>query len=361
MTEGFRPFRVVQKIRESTIITSFYLEPLDEQEVTACKPGQYITVRVPGADGKTVLKTYSVSSNVTNKSGYRITVKKEGAPVHAPDAPPGIGSCYLHDQVDVGSILEVAAPRGEFYLNEASDRPVLLLSGGVGLTPLVSMFHSLIETQRPVFFLHACENGDIHALRDEILNLSEGNESRVKVHFVYRAPTPADIETAKHHSVGYITKELLQSLLPLDDYEVYFCGPTPFMKAMYNLTRSLGISEARISYEFFGSATSLVETASIKPAPDQPPQQSQDGGIEVVFAKSGVTGFWHNNTGSLLEFAEDLGLAPEFSCRSGICSTCMCPLLEGEVTYIEDPLEDAEEGNVLICCSQPRGRIVLDI
>lgn len=380
MVAGFREFRVADKVAESDIITSFYLEPTDGAPVWEVKPGQYLTLRMPG-DGDPVLKTYSVSCDPSETRHHRITVKREAGLNGAPD---GVGSCWLHDQVEVGQIIDIAAPRGAFVLDESSNRPVLLLSGGVGLTPMVSMLHRLRDSGRDVYFLHACENGRVHALRDEVLTCVN---DRISARFVYRTPDEADRAAQRFDAQGVIDKAFLQNNLPIDDYEVYLCGPTPFMVAMYQLLQDVGVPKGRIAYEFFGKAKSLdqllvksdVRKAASRAAPtiqaltfltDPDAWAAADEGAkhtgtpsqgEVTFRKSSTSAEWDGFAGSLLELAENAGLNPEFSCRSGICNTCKCTLVSGAVEYFEEPLIRPEEGQVLICCSRPKGAVVLDI
>lgn len=400
MAGGFRRFRVARKVPESDVITSFYLEPADGGPLWQALPGQYLTLRVPNGGGA-ALKTYSVSCNVAEPSHHRITVKREARPQDRPATPDGIGSCWLHDHVEIGAEVEIAAPRGAFILDESSDRPVVLLAGGVGLTPLLSMLHRLAGTRRKAWFVQACENGTVHAMGEELRNLAAGSDGRIQTYTVYRAPTDADILAGRHQSAGVVDKAMLQSLLPLDDYDFYMCGPTPFMVAMYRLLCELGVPKPRIAYEFFGKATSL-EALAERPAPsptaasraptaiaglafltdpdaravpDRMPKATaatpepvtlHDGDTalldgDVVLTKSGVTLQWKDDAKSLLELAEDAGLSPDFSCRAGICNTCRCKILEGEVTYFEEPLDPPPPGEVLICCSRPVGRVVLDI
>jgi ferredoxin-NADP reductase len=304
------------------------------------------------------LRNYSVSSSPSHQGTYRITVKREDAP--APGLRPGQSSTYLHDNVDVGDILEAQGPRGEFTLDRVSTRPVVLLSGGVGLTPMMAMLHDLASAgARRVHFIHACDNGDVHALRDEVETLC-ATRPGLTAHFCYRNPTPGDEAVARHHSTGLISKALLQSLLPLDDYEVYLCGPPPFMTAVYEIIRGLGVNRERIAYEFFGPATVLGEIPSRKNEVSAQPQQTA-GDIVVEFARSGVTSNWGDAADSLLVFAEDCGLSPEFSCRAGICSTCKCRLLSGSVAYFEEPLSEPGAGEILLCCSRPISSVVIDL
>lgn len=390
MAEGFRQFRVAGKVRESQIITSFYLEPADGAPVWSVKPGQYLTLRVPGTN-YAVLKTYSVSCDASEARHHRITVKREAGIRGAPD---GVGSSWLHDRVEIGDEIDVAAPRGKFFLDETSDRPVLLLSGGVGLTPLVSMLHRLQASGRDVYFLHACENGQVHALRDEVLSCANDRTTPL---FVYRTPSDADRAAGHFHAEGMIDKTFLQQHVPIGDYDAYICGPTPFMAAMYQLLLALGVPKSQIAYEFFGKATTLdavtpkpaapvrpnaasraaptiqaltfltdpdawaTEETAVDVVPQAAPMPNGAHKGDVTFRRSGASAHWNGSADSLLELAENAGLNPDFSCRAGICNTCKCGLLAGEVEYFEDPLIPPEAGQVLICCARPKGAVVLDI
>ena len=396
MAHEFRTFTVVKKVAESEIITSFYFQATDGAPLWNIKPGQYLTLKIPAENGE-ILKPYSLSCDASEAATHRITVKREAGLNGAPD---GVGSCWLHDQLKLGDKIQIAPPRGSFFLDEQSNRPVLLLSGGVGLTPLVSMLHRLNQNNRDVYFFHACENGQVHALRDEVTSLT--NE-RIKSVFIYRQPSAQDQVANRFDAQGVIDKTLLQQHIPIGSYDVYLCGPTPFMIAMYQLLLELGVRKDQIAYEFFDKAASLEKLAQTQaeatrsqaasaaiPAvaalpnltnPDawaeaEPDAASNDltndssagfaadkmqPGSAVTFSKSNKTASWEDSVDSLLELAENAGLAPEFSCRSGICSTCACKLVEGKVEYFEEPLERPDNGDVLICCAKPKGPVVLEI
>lgn len=366
---GFRPLKVIDKVRESSIITSFHLEPAEPGGWRAFEAGQFLVFRFPADNERGhVLRTYSVSCAPGHPGRYRISVKREAAP--RAGVPDGLGSCHLHDRVEVGDILMADGPRGDFYLDRKSSRPVVLLSGGVGLTPMVSMLHALVEqSDRRAVFVHACDNGEVHALGDEVRALAECRTG-VEAHFVYRFPTEVDRAAKRFAAEGMVTRELLQQLLPLDDYDFYLCGPPPFMQAVFRLVRSLGVSKDRIAYEFFGPATVLEpEAALVKPAPLPAVATAEQaagapgaaGAFTVTFRKSGRSATWVDGAESLLSFAESHGLAPEFSCRAGVCGTCKTGLVDGEVNYFEEPLDDPGAGQVLICCARPKGSVVLDL
>lgn len=362
---GFRPFQVIEKRPENRLVTSFVLRPLDPSDWRPFEPGQFLVLKVPGPAGQPVLRHYSISCDPAIERTYRITVKREAAP--EPGFPDGAGSCYLHDRVDVGSTLEIGGPRGAFRLDRESRRPVVLLSGGVGLTPLVSMLHAVArDPGRRAVYVHACRDGTVHALSDEVAMVARRRPDFL-VHTVYQSPTDADRAARRHDSEGFVTRSLLQRLLPLDDYDFYMCGPPAFMQAVYGLLRDLGVRKERIAYEFFGPATMLDPAAETAPsprpeAPAEPiPTVGMGPSMSVTFARSNLTAPWTDGAGSLLDLAEANGLSPEFSCRSGVCGTCRARLVDGEVRYTEEPLDPLADGEVLLCCSHPVRSIVLDL
>jgi len=363
---GFRELEVLAKKRESSTITSFELAPVARDGWRPFRPGQFLVLRCADPSGdRFVPRTYSVSSSPAEAGRYRITVKRDAAPTAG--LPDGIGSCFLHDRTKVGDILLVDGPRGEFVLREEGGRPVVLLSGGVGLTPLVSILHALAaDAGRRVFFIHACDDGEVHALRDEVDAIAAGH-AHVSAHYCYRFPTTADREAGRFHSEGLITRELLQGLLPLDDYDVYLCGPPPFMDAVHGLIRLLGVAPERIASEVFGPASLARDgrapngAGSPQSAPPPAISPSAAAGPRVEFRRSGLVVPWDASAESLLSFAENNGLDPDFSCRAGICGTCRTAAIAGEVDYFEEPLDPPGDGEILLCCARPRGDLVLDL
>lgn len=364
----FRPFKVVDKVRESATITSFHLEPVDRQDWQPFEAGQFLILRVPEGSGHAI-RNYTVSSAPQDEGRYRITVKREGAP--SAGIPEGLSSVWLHDTIAAGDEISVQGPRGGFKLDSASRRPVLLISGGVGLTPMVSMLKVLAETSdRPVWFIHACDSREVHALRDEVAALAARREG-LHVHYCYRNATDEDRAEGRHHSEGLLCRKTLQDLLPLDDYEAYLCGPPPFMKAVYGQLTGLGIAKERIAYEFFGPASLLVDDAA--PEPVAAPAEASDGatdpasaagagaGPQILLNRSGRSIPWNDKAESLLSLLEDAGLKPEFSCRAGVCGTCVQGLVSGEVDYFEEPLDEPDAGQVLLCCCRPKTSVVLDL
>ncbi|MGX9524486.1 FAD-binding oxidoreductase [Alcaligenes nematophilus] len=383
----FRDYRVLEKQRESDVITSFVLQPVDGV-MPPYQPGQYLVFRLE-IDGQIVLRNYSVSGDPDCTDRLRISVKHEKAPAGSSVAD-GLASSYLHQQVQPGDVLSAAGPMGEFVLDESSQRPVVLLSGGVGQTPLLAMLHRLLKrSQRKVYVIHACDNSVVHAFADEMRELVAQHEG-VQLYFCYRNPTEHDEQVGLHHVAGLITREQLQRWLPLDDYEFYLCGPSAFMQSNYGVLRSLGVARERIHYEFFGPATVLENTLAddvaasavqdqVQPAPssrvdanvlelDSPVEAvrgaataAEDAAQTVTFLPDGRQAQWHEDCPSLLDLAEETGLSPDFNCRAGLCNTCMCTLVSGEVDYFEEPLDPVPEGKVLLCCSRPRGPVAVEL
>lgn len=251
----FKPFRVERKVQESDVITSFYLVPEDGEAIPEFEPGQYISVKlnIPG-ESYTHIRQYSLS-DAPGKPYYRISVKREDA---ISDSPAGKVSHYLHEQVKVGETLLLSAPAGEFVLNREDKRPVVLISGGVGMTPMISMLNTLAETEpdRQVTFIHAARNGQAHAMRKEVDRLAS-NHSPISALYCYEMPSEEDRNVNVHHKEGFIDLAWLQSNIPTKDAKFYFCGPVPFMNAVNKALNEWGIPKDDIHYEFFGPAAAL--------------------------------------------------------------------------------------------------------
>ena len=356
--EGFRTLIVDRKVPESDTITSFYLVPEDGRPLTSFIPGQFLPFRldIPGQPAP-LTRTYSLSDR-PNPEYYRLSIKREPPPGDRPDLPPGRSSNYFHDRVEAGTRLRARSPRGKFYLDPKGERPVALISAGVGLTPMISMLNAIVEagSGRPVWFIHGARNGREHAMGAHVRAVA-GENDNVRAHISYSRPLPDDVEGRDHDGRGRVDGDLLKRLLPDNDLDFYLCGPTPFMKALYNGLLGWGVPEDRIHYEFFGPGSALTEGDGAEAAADCVECSAE---IEVTFSRSGLTAKWNPSFASILDMAEGLGLSPDYSCRSGICHTCVCALEDGEVEYVEEPLDPPDPGSVLICCSKPKTDLVVD-
>jgi ferredoxin-NADP reductase/MOSC domain-containing protein YiiM len=356
--KGFRNFIVHKKVPESQTITSFYLVPEDGKPLPVYMPGQFLTFRlsIPGHPTP-FIRTYSLSECPCHAEYYRVTIKRE-----PPPRDPAIisGSNYFHNLVEPGTRLQVAASRGDFFLKPQEETPVVLLSGGVGLTPMVSMLNAIVDSgkNRPTWFVHGTRNGIHHAMCKHMRRAAAGNDN-ITVHIRYSQPRPEDVKGREYDSTGHVDVDLLKELLPNKDMDFYLCGPPPLMNSMLKGLWDWGVPESRIRFELFGPAALLQEGTRARRRKKK--KAAEEEAYEIVFSESGITAKWDPEYENLLEFAEDQGVYPDFSCRSGICHTCQYELLKGKVDYTFEPLDPPYPGQVLLCCARPRSNLVIDV
>ena len=354
---GFRPLRVTAVREESADIRSLTLADPGGGALPTWAPGQSIAVRLhPDSTGAAVLRNYSLS-NPPGAGSYRIGVKRE---------PGGRGSGFLHTGVRVGDLVDVAAPRGTFALALAEDPhgpPVLLVSAGVGITPVLSMLHALVEARstREVWWLHGARDGTADAFAAECRELI-GELPGGRSHVFYSRPAAADRVGVDYAGAGRISAEAFETLAPPKDAEAYLCGPVEFMTTLTAALTAYGLAPERVHSETFGATAALTPGIAAGPAvPPHPPAGESGSGPDVGFARSGLTVPWGPAYASLLEFAEACDVPTRWSCRTGVCHNCETAVVAGSVRYDPEPLEPAAEGNVLICCSTPDGELVLDL
>ena len=251
---GYRTFVLDKKVQESSVIASFYLKPKDAKKIITFKPGQYVTIKFDFPGGNLVTRNYSLSDS-SNGEYYRISVKKERRPLGEGQLPDGLVSCYLHDYYQPGMELQLRAPMGNFFLNHDTQRPVVLLSGGVGLTPMISMLNTITERypKLETWFIHGALNRHTHAMRDHVKNLASSTPN-IHAYFCYSEPNPEDLREKTCDQTGLITAEWLEGLLPHKDCDYYFCGPRPFMKMIFRILKLWDVPPTQICYEFFGPA-----------------------------------------------------------------------------------------------------------
>ena len=360
--EPYRTLVVTDTVPESEDITSFYLKAADGESLSPFLPGQFLPLKldIPG-QYRAVYRTYSLSDS-PKKDYYRLTIKREAAPVDQPDAYPGVSSNYFHDMVEIGSELRAKSPRGKFFLDPAGESPVVLLSAGVGLTPLVSMLNAIMETasDRPVWFIHGSRNGRVHAMGDHVRRLAS-QHSNVYVHIRYSQPLPDDVPGRDYDDRGHVDIDLVERLVRQTHRDFYLCGPTAFMKSLFDGLLAWGVGAHRIHYEFFGPASDMKKRERLATPKRLAEVSACCSEALVTFSRSRVAANWNPSLESLLDLAEVSGLSPDYSCRSGVCHTCKCELTEGEVEYGLEPLDPPEEGSVLICCARPLTDITVDI
>jgi Hemoglobin-like flavoprotein len=259
---GYRKFVVARKVPESQIVTSFYLRPADGGPLPPFEPGQYVTVRVAHPETPTSPRNYSIS-DWGNGTHYRISVKREYCLTQ--EGPNGLISNYLHDVIQEGDELELGPPCGEFTLNpKAVDhRPIVFIAGGIGVTPLITMAKALLahDVKVPIHFIQAARNSAVHALAEEVRSL--GQHDHVATHIIYDSPLEEDLAQQRCDSVGILSKNFLEYHTPYTDASFYFCGPKPFMQIVYSSLKELGVSDDRISFEFFGPRQEITTSAAV--------------------------------------------------------------------------------------------------
>jgi len=350
---GFRPLAVTAVEPESDSVVSVRLADPGGAAVPAALPGQFLTLRLnvsPGA--QPLLRSYSLSG-APGAGSYRISVKRE---------PHGAGSQFMHARVHAGDLLEAAAPRGTFAL-QPGEAPVLLISAGVGATPVLAMLHALAAagSGRDIWWLHGARNraGEPFAAESRSLLNSLPSGHR---HICYSRPGPGDVQGRDYQMPGRLTGPVLSALDLPHDADAYLCGPPAFRAEMSAALAGLGIDGGRVHTEIFGATPAL--TPGIAPAaarPPHPPAREATGGPLVAFARSGLTVRWDPGYASLLELAEACDVPVRWACRTGVCHTCETALMSGMAGYSPDPVDDPADGSALTCCSQPRGDLVLDL
>jgi ferredoxin-NADP reductase/MOSC domain-containing protein YiiM len=343
--DGFRPLTVSAVTRESSTITSFTFAPA---AADGAAPGQYLTLRLPpgGPAEPPVIRSYSLSSA---RAGYRISVKRE---------PNGAGSGYMHEHVRAGDEIEVAAPRGDFVLRPG-ERPVVLISGGVGATPVLAMLHALADArdEREVWWIHGARSAAEQAFGAEVDALLG---SLPNAHRIVSFTRPSEHDTGFDMRGRISIATLDDAAVPLDaDY--YICGPDGFMRDISAGLTARGVAPERLAVETFGAVAAVAPgVLGSRPAPHAPSGPPGDGPA-ITFSRSNLSVRWDSSHANLLELAEACDVPVGFGCRNGVCHYCETGLLTGEVDYGTEPLEPPEPGRVLLCCTQPRTELTLEL
>jgi ferredoxin-NADP reductase/MOSC domain-containing protein YiiM len=349
---GFRPFRVTRKVRESDNVTSLVLEPADGRPVAAALPGQFVVLQLGQTSAPALMRSYSLSGRL-DEASYRVSVKREAH---------GAASTYVADELTVGDIVQASAARGSFTLQQG-ERPVVLLSAGIGVTPVLAMLHALAAeaSTREIWWLHGARNGLEHPFIAETRGLLETLAHRHS-YICYSAPAPGDRPSVDFDAAGHLNAAVLQNLHVPRNADFYICGPAKFMGDLTSGVAAMGVARAYIHTELFGAKPSNTPgiAASQRQQP-HPPAESAGSGPLVSFARSGLNVRWGPPFESLLELAEACDVPVRWSCRTGVCHTCETGLVAGTVGYRPDPVDAPADGNVLICCSQPEGDIAIDL
>ncbi|MCV2368337.1 FAD-binding oxidoreductase [Roseateles oligotrophus] len=345
LSKSWRPFKLARVVDESSTVRSFYLEPADGHALLPFLAGQHLPIRV-NVDGVSLMRTYTLSAAPSDGFYYRLSIKRGGRV-----------SEYLHDRLKLGELIEARAPQGDFTVDALERRPLVLLAGGIGVTPLLSMLRHVVfeglrkRRVRPTYFFYSTRNHAERGFDAELAELVQRANGAVRVLRVTDAPEEGIVAGRDFDVQGRIDMALLKAKLPFDDHDFFLCGPPPFMQALYDGLRDLRVSDERIHAEAFGPASMQRRQDAFVAAPELAPVASSD--VAVQFAESSKEARWTPASGSLLELAEARGLNPEFSCRGGSCGSCRTQVLEGEVTYLSAPAFKTAPGEALICCAMP--------
>ena len=307
--QGFRKFKVEKKEEEGGDICSFYLRPRDE-----------------------------------------------------PDIAPGLVSNHFHNTINQGDILDIKAPSGHFFLDTSKPHPVVLIGGGIGLTPVLSMLEDIIvkEWRTEVWFFYGVRNKSDHIMSDYLRELVSGIDN---IHLVvcYSNPSDGDVEGENYDAAARVGVDLFKKLLPSNNYHYYFCGPPPMMNSLFEDLRAWDIPEAHLHYETFGPATvKKKQEADVQTTEETGKSSKNSTERTVKFNKSNVTAKWTTDSGSLLDLAEKHNVDIEFGCRAGNCGACVTAIIKGDVEYLSEPGEMPEAGSCLACVSTPKGDLEFD-
>jgi ferredoxin-NADP reductase/MOSC domain-containing protein YiiM/ferredoxin len=349
---GFRSLRVAHVEPETASVVSLTFEAADGSPLPAAIPGQFLVLKLrPNPELPVVLRNYSLSG-APGTGAYRISVKREAN---------GIASNFLDSKVRAGDSLDVAAPRGSFTLQQGR-QPVILLSAGIGATPVMAMLHALASqrSERAIWWLQGARNRSEHPFAEEsrelVAALANGRR-----YIAYSKPEPGDRPSRDFDTVGRLNVNTLEQLGIPREADFYLCGPAGFLASFIVALKKWGVEPGRVHSEVFGPGESITPGIAAPKTPLGPPQSLPGPGPQVSFVRSGVTASWSARFQSLLELAEACKVPVAWACRTGVCHTCECGLVDGAVDYQPDPLEPPAEGNLLICCSQPHGNVEIDL
>lgn len=360
---GWREFRVMRRAYEDPAHSqcSFYLQPVDGRSLPAFKPGQFLTfaldlppVDVEGRAGtRSVTRCYSLSDR-PDPAHYRVTVKRVPPPADHPEFEPGLSSNHFHDHVRAGDVLRVKAPAGHFFIDADASVPAVLIAGGIGITPVMSMLRWCLDRQpqRGLVLYYGLRNGREHAFKAQLEELAASHPA-LRLNVVYSRPGESDQAGRDYQHRGHVDVELLRRTLPHGRHQFYVCGPPAMMQTLVPALAEWGVPLGDLHYEAFGPASVRLPGATPAPA-------STGANVDVRFQRSGRTLTWDGRDASLLDFAERHGIEVESGCRSGGCGSCETRLIEGSVQYEHTPDHDVAPGHCLLCVGRPSSRLVLE-
>ena len=354
--KGARDFTVIARTFEDPAETqcSFTLVPVDGAPLPPFKPGQFLTFSLavdgPDAPGR-VVRCYSLS-DTPDAGQYRITVKRTFSPLGKPDFPAGVGSGWLHDKAEIGTVLQVRAPAGQFVFSPDADAPPVFIAGGIGITPILSMLKAALAEQPNLVahLFYGVRGRQDHAFKDVLERLARAHPA-FDLHRLYADPSEGDVLGQHYDHAGFISLDLLKQTLPHGRHAFYICGPAPMMKTLIPALLAWGVNEVDIHRESFGPQSAAMR-----------PEASATSGpvLPIGFRKSGRTIDWKGQDANLLDFAERQSIAVDAGCRNGNCGTCETRLISGRVRYEAKPEYEMAPGHCLLCVGIPETALELD-
>jgi ferredoxin-NADP reductase/MOSC domain-containing protein YiiM/ferredoxin len=354
VSPGFQSLVVTSIDRESADVLSFALQSAEGHQLPMALPGQYVVVRLkPASGGPMLFRSYSLSGSLSRER-YRISVKIE---------PYGAAGDYLREHLRVGDRLDMSSPRGSFVL-QPGERPIVLLSAGIGVTPVLAMLHALAaeRSTRQVIWLHSARDGQHHPFAGEVRSLMRALTNG-RSYVCYTRPDPIDKKGEDFNATGRFSRSVFDELGLPPEAEVYLCGPSRFMADMREALTALGVAPERIHIEIFNGGESMTPgiVGAVTRVPHPPGDEANTGPL-LSFARSGISAHWNaSRYGSILELAEACDVPVRWACRTGVCHNCESGLVSGVVVYGPEPLDMPADGNLLVCCSQPTGDVVIDL
>ena len=352
---GVRKFKLLGKVLECESICSFYFGPHDGKPLPPFLPGQYLTfqLNIPG-QARTTTRCYSLSDSPDHPDYYRITVKRIPPPRDDPEKPPGLVSSFLHHELQPEAIVDVKAPSGHFHLDVEHHGPVVLIGGGIGITPVLSMLNHITQSgsTRETHLFYGVRNSREHIQRDYLKSVANEHEN-VHLHVCYSDPLPEDKEGDDYEYAERVSVDLFKRVLPSSNYDYYICGPAPMMDTVTADLKTWGVPDSKVHFEAFGPAT-------VKRVGKAADESATFVGVQVKFTRSGKTLAWDGASPSLLDFAEANGIPMDSGCRAGNCGTCVTAVREGEVEYLSEPGATVENGTCLTCISIPKTPLSID-
>lgn len=352
---GAKPFRVAAMIDEAIDCKSFYLVPVDGCPLPRFEPGQYLTFQLPcGQTQQPVVRCYSLSDR-PREDYFRVTVKISGPPAGKPELPPGRGSTFFNQRVEVGDTLSVQAPQGAFFLDPRDQSPVVLVGGGIGMTPIMSMASTIAQQRsgRTAYVFAGFRNSREQPFREALHELA-ASDANLHCDISYSRPTPADQLERDYHHRGHVDVARLREVLPSSNFHFYVCGPPPMMESLVPALLQWGVPESHVHHEAFGPASvqglsRTTNAASLGTA-----------ACSVEFSVSAKKLSWSGEQASLLELAEISGLTLESGCRAGNCGQCVIKVLEGAFCHVKQPGLAVGENECLACVAVPQSDLVLE-